>query len=173
CSLGIIIIANYDYLKPFVTEHPNVSKGILATFFVCLYIPLSVSSIDQYTLYEKKFHTIAKTNADFIRFFLKDEKPAFIYFNDGIHTPFLDYPIKQIFKDATNEQIMKANTILPMPIEYLFLKQTDWLYRINKEKILNQEPLLDSKYVMYGYTEGKQVVVYKYLGESLRPRAQG
>lgn len=165
CLLIIILFINLKYFKPFFNDHPRASKALLAIFFICLYIPLSISAIDQYIIYETKFHRRAKIHADLIRTFLGNQKPDFIYYNDGIHTTFLDYPIRQIFKDATNEQILKVNAILPKPIEYLFIKKYDWLYQVNKEKILNHKPIINNQYQEYGYTTDGSVAVYRYVGQ--------
>ena len=165
CSLGVMLHANLDYLKPFWIEHKKVSIAVLFLIFVSLYIPLSVSSIKHYIDFEKSFHDVAHANAELIRAFIKDLKPKFIYFNDGIHTSFVDYPIKQIFKDATNEQLFQVNEILPEPIEFLFLKQSDWLFQINKDKIAKQEPILNDQYKVYGFTNDSRIIVYKYVNK--------
>ena len=161
CSLGVLIYLNLEYLKPFTKEHPRVSKILLLIFLVFFYIPLFVSTIKHYTDYEKSFYDRAHNNAELIKYFIKDSKPAFIYFNDGIHTTFTDYPIRQIFKDATNEQLLKVNTILPKPVEFLFLRQYDWLFQINKEQIASGKPIINNEYAMYGYTNDGRIVVYR------------
>lgn len=162
CSLGVLLHANLNYFKPFWTDHKKVSIAILLLVFVSLYIPLSISSIKHFSNFEKSFHDRARINADMIRAFIKDLKPAFVYFNDGIHTTFVDYPIKQIFKDATNEQLIQVNTILPEPIEFLFLRQYDWLFQINKDQIEKKEPIINNQYVLYGYTNDGRIVVYRH-----------
>ena len=162
CSLAVLLYVNIDFLKPFKTEHPRASRILLGMFLCFFYVPLFLSTINHYNYYERSFYERANRNAELIRNFVKDSKPAFVYFNDGIHTTFTDYPIRQIFKDATNEQILQVNDILPSPVEYLFLHQYDWLFQINKEKILMAEPILNNQYKMFGYTNDSSVVVYKY-----------
>ncbi|OGI06170.1 MAG: hypothetical protein A3I68_02690 [Candidatus Melainabacteria bacterium RIFCSPLOWO2_02_FULL_35_15] len=161
CSLGVLIYSNLEYLKPFRKEHPGVSKALLLIFLVCFYIPLFVSAIKHYCDFEKSFYDRAHNNAELIKSFIKDSKPAFIYFNDGIHTTFTDYPIRQIFKDATNEQLLKINAILPEPIEFLFLHQYDWLFQMNKEQILSGKPIVNNEYQVYGYTNDSRIIVYR------------
>lgn len=161
CSLGILICSNIEYLKPFRKEHPRVSKVLLLIFLVCFYIPLFVSTIKHFCDFEKSFYDRAHNNAEVIKSFIRDSKPAFIYFNDGIHTTFTDYPIRQIFKDATNEQLLKINTILPKPIEFLFLHQYDWLFQMNKEQILSGKPIINNEYQVYGYTNDSRIIVYR------------
>jgi len=134
---------------------------LLLIFLVCFYIPLFVSAIKHYCDFEKSFYDRAHNNAELIKSFIKDSKPAFIYFNDGIHTTFTDYPIRQIFKDATNEQLLKINAILPEPIEFLFLHQYDWLFQMNKEQILSGKPIVNNEYQVYGYTNDSRIIVYR------------
>ena len=161
CSFAVLLYSNLEYFKPFTMEHPRISKILLAFTFGFVYIPLFVSTINHYADYEKSFYNRAHGNAELVKYFVKDSKPAFIYFNDGIHSTFTDYPIKQVFKDATNEQLIQANSILPQPIEFLFLNQRDWLFQINKEKIIKAAPIINDEYKMYGYTADGSIVVYK------------
>ena len=161
CSFAVLLYSNLEYFKLFNMEHPRISRILLTCTFIFVYIPLFISTINHYTDYEKSFYNRAHANAELVKYFVKDSKPAFIYFNDGIHSTFTDYPIKQVFKDATNEQLLQANSILPQPIEFLFLNQRDWLFQINKEKIVKAAPIINDEYKMYGYTADGSIVVYK------------
>jgi len=161
CSMWILLKEQIVYFKPFISEHPRASKALVFIFFIFLYLPLFISSIKHYIAYEYNFHMRAKFNAEIVKSAIKNEKPEFIYFNDGIHSTFTDYPIKQVFKDATNEQLLKVNKILPKPIEYLFLRPGDWLFNSNQEQILKGLPILNEQYVMYGFQKESQTVIYK------------
>lgn len=161
CYLGVILKTNYDYVKPFFQEHPRVTKTLLAFIFVFGYLPLFLSSISHYLYTEGVYHNIAHVNAEIVKSFIKDEKPKFIYYDDGTHTTWDFYPVRQIFKDAINEQLLQVNSILPEPIEYLFLNTGDWLFRNNQEQILMAEPILNGLYSFYGVEKDARIVVYK------------
>ncbi len=161
-ALWILLRHQVSYFEPFTFDHPVASKVIAGSFLVFLYFPLFLSSIRHYIDYEHNFHKRAKFNDELIKSVVKDEKPAFIYFNDGIHTTFTQYPIRQIMKDATNEQLLKVNSILPEPVEYLFLRPSDWLFQNNKEMVLMGAPILNDSYKLYGFNNDAQIVVYKY-----------
>lgn len=161
CSFWILLKEQKIYFKPFISEHPKTSKLLLLIVFIFLYMPLFLSSIKHYINYEDNFHRRAKFNDEIVKSVVKDEKPAFVYFNDGIHTTFTGYPTKQVFKDATNEQLLKVNSILPEPIAYLFLRPGDWLFNSNQESILKGLPILNDQYKFYGFNKNAQIVVYK------------
>lgn len=160
-SLWLVLKILYGYIKPFVKEHSVAWKLLMTLFLLFIYLPSFISTLVQYIHYEEWFHETAKKNADIIRDFLKGSRPMFIYFNNGTHTTYMDYPIRVIIKDATNEQLLKVNKILPKPIEFLFLSPSDWLYKLNEEKILKAEPILNEEYVFYGYSREPDLVVYK------------
>ena len=161
CYIIVVLRANYDYLKPFVTDHPFATKTLMAILFVFVWCPLCLSMYNLQAALEQRYHYRAKMNREVVKAFINNNTPAFIYFNDGIHTTFTDYPIKQVMKDATNEQFLQINKILPEPIEYLFLKPNDWLFQENQEKILKNEPILNNMYKSYGFNNDYQIVVYK------------
>lgn len=162
CYLGILLNAGYDYVKPFVGNHPQVSVAVLLIFIVCGYFPLFLSCIKHSLVFEKSFHLRAKLAADLIRSVIKDKDVKFVYNTEGTHTTFVDYPVQWIFKDATNEQLLQINEILPRPIDFLFLRSHDWLYKNNIEKIKIAAPILDNNYVFYGYNEQAKLIVYQY-----------
>ena len=161
CFIGIIVRANFEYFKPFVNNHPKVSKVLLFVLFVFIYLPVSLSMIDVQSQYWEAYHSRAKMNGDVLRSIIKDTNPKFIYFNDGTHTTFTDYPIRQVFKDATNDQLLAVNMILPGPIEYLFLRPTDWLFKNNQEIIQMAGPILNDQYKFLGFIKDQQVIVYR------------
>lgn len=162
CSLGIILKSNFNYIEPFVMSHPKVTKSILLLFLAGGYVPLFLSSIFHYLYTEDVYHNIAKNNSRATQAFIaKNNLPKFIYFNDGNHIVWDMYPVKQIFKDATNEQFFQVNKILSEPIEYLFLKPSDWLFKNNQELILMAAPILNNQYEFLGIDKDAGVVVYK------------
>lgn len=162
CYLGILFRAGYEYMKTFVGEHPRASLAVVLVFLLCGYLPLFLSCIKHSLTFERMFHIRARITADLIRSVIKDKDVKFVYCSEGTHTTFVDYPVQWIFKDATNEQLLKINNILPRPIDYLFLRPQDWLYQNNIEQIKVAAPILDNNYVFYGYNEQAKLIVYQY-----------
>ncbi len=144
-AIGITLKSSFSYFKPFVSDHPNISRILFSLFMFFGFFPLFLTMIVHYINLEDWYHTTAKNNAEYIRYFVKDAHPAFIYFNTGTHTNFTDYPIKQVFKDATNEQLIQVNNILPEPIEFLFIRPTDWLFKNNQDLIMKGQPILNDQ----------------------------
>ena len=162
CTLCLLLGKLSLYFKSYITEHPKATIALLVSLFVFLYIPLFLSSITHYLYYESVFHLRAKQNDELIKSFVKDTKPKFVYFKDGIHTTFTNYPIKQVAKDATNDQLLHVNKILPEPIEFLFLRPNDWLYENNKESIVMGGPILNNQYKLYGFSRDGEIIVYRF-----------
>ncbi len=161
CYVTLILNANYQYIKPFVQEHPLVTKALLSFVLVFYCLPLSLSMLRTQLIIWNIYNQTAKSNAVLIKAFIKDEHPKFIYLNDGTHTTFTDYPICQVFKDATNEQLEIINKILPEPIEYLFLRPDDWLFKNNKDLILMTSPIINDQYKFCGYNKETQTFGYR------------
>ena len=167
CYVVLIFQATSHYLKQFMTEHPVVIKSMLSFVFVFLWVPLFLSMLNVQLVLWDGYHMRAKQSALFIRSVLKEDRPKFIYFNDGSHITFDLYPMQQVFKDATNEQLLTVNSILPEPIKYLFLKSNDWLFENNKDLIAEEKPILDGQYELherFEFSEEVQLVVYKHKG---------
>ncbi len=165
CYIAIIFRTHFEYAKPFALEHPIVIKVIPSFILIFYFLPLSLSLLNTQLVLWNGYHIRAKNNAELVRSFIKDDSPGFIYFNDGLHTTLTDYPIRQVFKDATNEQLLQVNKILPEPIKYLFLKPTDWLFVNNKDLIIKGSLILNNQYETIGFNNEAQVVVYKLRGE--------
>ena len=161
CYVALVLRANFEYVKPFIQEHSVAAKILMTLLFVFCYFPVFLSMLNIQLALWDRYHNRARENAEIIRTFIKDEHPNFIYINDGIHTTFTDYPIKQVFKDATNDQLMQVNKILPEPIAYLFLRPTDWLFKNNQELILKGAPIINDEYKFYGFNKDAQLIVYK------------
>ncbi len=161
CALGITLKSCFVYFKPFISDHPRISKALFSLLMLFGYFPLFLTTIVHYVHLEDWYHTTAKKNAELVRYVIKDTHPDFVYFNAGTHTTFVDYPVKQIFKDATNEQFLEINKILPSPVEYIFLRSPDWLFKNNQELIMKGLPILDGQYKLYGFDKDSQVVVYR------------
>jgi hypothetical protein len=163
-SLGVIIKGLKSYIKPFCADHKVVSCLILALIVIGVYLPPTLSILKTQVIFYDQYHNLAKTNALLVSEIIKNDKPKFIYLNDGTHTSFVSYPTIQIFKDATNDQLKQVNKILPEPISFLFLRQRDWLFEINKEQILKGLPILDGAYTFYTFEPTTRTVIYRYRG---------
>lgn len=161
CCLFLSFRGNYDYIRPFIYDHPKAAVGLVFLFSIFCYGPLYFSSIINYLLVENIYYSEAKTNALVVKNFIRDSKPKFIYLNDGTHSIFIDYPIRQVIKEATNDQVLEMNKILPSSIEYLFLRQNDWLFKNNQEKIVKGEPIINDQYLFYGFDKDSLTVVYR------------
>lgn len=161
CFVGVIVKVGYESVSLFVKEHPIVSKALLFLSFFFIYLPLFLTMIVHNSYLETWYHDRAKNNAEMVKTFLQDSRPVFIYLNDGTHTTFTQYPVRQVFKDATNEQLIRVNKILPEPIEFLFLRTSDWLFKNNQQAILKGEPIINGQYKLLGYNNNAQIIVYK------------
>ncbi len=161
CLVVIVFRANSEYVKSFKQLHPKILNALVSLLFIFIYSPLFISTIVQYVYNEDYYHIPAKRRAELIEQVLGGSRPRFIYFNDGIHTTYVTYPVIQIFKDATNDQLMQVNKILPEPIEYLFLRSSDWLLQNNKDLIIQGKPILNGMYKPLGYNEQEHVVIYQ------------
>lgn len=170
--LFLITLAIYyqvvdERLKDFNADFKRsilVKKTII---FIFIFIPMFFSMINiQQTLFDR-YHNRAKDLTGLVNKFLQDDKPEFIYLNDGTHLTLLNYPMKQVFKDATNEQLVEVNKILPQPIKYLFLRPSDWLFQNNKEKVLMAEPIINDSYGYWGHNNDAQIIVYKYREKAI------
>lgn len=164
CYVALICIHLSEYFKQFIQSHTISYKILISLFIVFIYFPINISMITQALGYEALYHNLASKNADIVKYFIKDSRPSFIYYNDGNHLTWDLYPMKQVFKDATNEQLLTINHILPEPIEYLFLKPTDWLFKNNQDLIFQGKPILDGNYLPYGIDPNAKIVVYRYRG---------
>lgn len=162
CYLVTIGRASFEYKKVFLNDHPKVSKALTVLILLFIYFPLFLSKLSHDLVLEDSYHSVAHRNAQIVKNFIGASSPKFIYFNDGTHVTWDLYPTKQVMKDAKNEQLLQVNQILPEPIEFLFLRQKDWLFQINKDLILMAEPILDGKYLFYGFDKDSETVVYRF-----------
>lgn len=162
CYLVIISRANFEYKKMFLNDHPKVYRALVILFLIFTYIPLFASKLSHDLYLENNYHQYARFNAQIVKNFVGSSNPKFIYFNDGTHVTWDLYPTKQVMKDATNEQLLQVNRILGEPIEFLFLKQKDWLFQNNKDLILMAEPIINNQYLFYGFDKDSQTVVYRF-----------
>ena len=115
---------------------------------------------------ERRYHDIAAANTVMVSDVIGTTTPMFVYLNKGSHIPLVSYPVRQVMMDATNDQLLRVNTILPQAIEYLFLRvDKDLLWAANRDALLARKPILNNEY-LYQKTvvipqHGTTVVVYR------------
>ncbi len=163
-TIGIVLKSLNTYFDNFYQRNKIFSYLFVLVFIVFIYTPLTFSAMKMQKISYDYYHNQAKMNGMLVSKVLEKYPSRFIYLNDGSHTAFTSFPTIQIMKDATNEQLLQINKILPEPIGFLFLKQSDWLAVNNKEQILKSEPILNNSYVYYSYEPTTNTVIYRYRG---------
>ena len=132
----------------------------MVSFIFLIYIPLYFCS-DLVIGSKDWMHDVMKKNSLTIKNFIGNTKPRFIYCTLGTNITWDLFPTREIFMEATNEQISKINSILPKPIEYLFLNPSNYLVKENFNLISKRLPIIDNCYTFYGIDEQNQIIVYK------------
>ena len=126
-----------------------------------LYFPYYFLSNQMKIRNDSVYNSVAHNNSEIVRKFIGGSNPSFIYFHTGQHTTWDLYPIRVILMDATNNQIKKINSLIPKPIEYLFLQPANELFKENQDLIIKGQPIIDNWYTFYGFDQINNVVVYK------------
>ena len=164
-SFGIILLTYFPYFKPFFLEHKKGSCFIILSLFVLIFIPIYYSAIVVMKWDDKFYYNHANKNSNIIKKFINNSNPMFVYFTGGSHITWDSFPTREVFMEATNEKIKKINSILPKPIEYLFLNPTNNLFKQNQDLILKFQPIINNWYTFYGADPANQIVIYKLAGE--------
>lgn len=165
-AAGIIFGHLYDSLREKFPRSRGVFFGIVTLTGLVFYVPLFATMFVHQIALEKKYHQFAVANTELVRPYIeaRTPEPAFVYYNKGFHTTINSYPIRQVSEDATDEQFRKINTILPVPIDLLFLRSKDLIYINHKAEVEAGKPILDGAYIYLGTAEDPQhelfVVVY-------------
>ena len=160
-SFGIVLSVILNYCKPLISQYKRESKFLILSFIILVYLPYfySASLVKQWN--DNFYYNVAHQNTEMIKNFIKDTKPAFIYFVEGTLITWDLFPIRDIYMEASNDDIKKINSILPKPIGYLFLTPNNKLFKQNQDSILKSQPIIDNRYNFYGVDQENQVVVYK------------
>lgn len=156
-SSSILIRLKLDSFK----EGYKVFAFLIVSLLFIVYLPLFNTSLKLTNMKKSLMHQAAFNNYTSIKKFLGNSIPKFIYFDRGTHTTWFSYPIREIFMEASNDQIKKINSLLPQPIEYLFLKPDNYLFKENQELILKRKSIIDNQYNFYGVDLEDKIVVYK------------
>lgn len=161
-SLGCLLSANYEYFKPFLSEHKKGLYFVAVSFILIVYVTFHYS-VDLIVKWNKDvYHNIAHKNSEVVKKFIGNSNPMFVYFTVGTHTTWDMFPTRVVLMEATNDQIKKLNLKLPKPIEYLFLNPKNNLFRINQDLILKGQPIIDNWYTLHDIDSGNKIVVYKF-----------
>ncbi len=136
----------FEYLRTFITEHPWGSKILAAWTLAIFFIPLFATMFVHQLALERRYHKVGTLHARIIQHFIRGYTPQFVYFNKGTHTTEISYPVRVVSQNATNEELLKINEILPEPIAFLFLRSNDMLYKNNRADIEAKKSILDGRY---------------------------
>ena len=155
-ALGLFVSFKSLFLKQ--TKSIYILFVLLISF---LYFPYYFLSNRMKIRNDSVYNSVAHNNSEIVRKFIGGSNPSFIYFHTGQHTTWDLYPIRVILMDATNNQIKKINSLIPKPIEYLFLQPANELFKENQDLIIKGQPIIDNWYTFYGFDQINNVVVYK------------
>ena len=157
-SCSVLLWVSIDYLRQF----GKVAICLFVGLIVIIYIPifntnLKITNWKKDFMYKREFN-----NSTVIKKFIDASNPMFIYFDRGTYTTWDLFPVREIFMEVSSEQIRKLNLRLPKPIEYLFLKPDNYLFKENQELILRRQPIINNEYSFYGIDSENSIVVYRY-----------
>ena len=148
--ISIIFYANLGYLARFMEEHRRIAQYLAGLVIAIFYVPLFLTMFKHQISLLHRYNTLGSRTSKIITAFIRDSKPAFIYLNRGAHTHFISYPVRVVSEQATHEQFVKVNTILPEPMKFLFLTERDWLYQENREEIEQKKSIFNGQYAYQG-----------------------
>lgn len=160
-SLGIVLWVIFNELAPSFLKSKVRVYLLLVSFIILIYIPVYFSSYLVLNINSNWFYASANKNSEIIKKYIQNTSPKFIYIKGASLGTWNLFPLREIFMEATNEQIKKVNLILPKPIEYLFLTPDNALFKENQDLILNKRPIIDSLYNFYGFDPDSKTVVYR------------
>ena len=160
-SFGIILAKAIDYFKSIVNQNKIQVWILILSFIFLIYIPVYFCSklvIGENINWQS---SVVDRNSKLIEKFIGNSMPMFIYFTGGSTISWDMFPVKEIFMDATSDQIKKINMILPEPIEFLFIKPENNLFKENASYILNKEPIISNSYIYNSIDLGNKVIIYR------------
>lgn len=149
--------------REMAVESLRARKALAAALFLFVgwfYFPLAATMGWHQIVLARWYEEYGKSNTDFMRPYLSEHRPAFFYSSIGSYAPIEFYPSRQVILQATEEQFLALNEILPEPVGVLFLRASDWLFEAHADEIQKKKPLFGGRYL--------------YAGEYLQPpRAEG
>lgn len=160
-SIGIISWVTFNEFAYSTFKSKIRIYFLLLSFIILVYIPIYFSSYLVINPDTSWYQDSASINSKIISKFIRGTKPMFIYIRGGSLGIWKLFPLREVFMEATNEQIKKINSILPHPIEYLFLQPGNQLAEENKSLILQGLPIIDGLYTYYGADIKNNFYVYK------------
>lgn len=157
-SFAVLVWSNQDCLKK---EYKNVFLFVLVSLIILVYFPMYYGG-SKITCWNKNLmYKIAAKNTEIIKRYIGTSRPMFIYSSGASFVTWDLFPTKEIFMQAKSDYIRKINSLLPKPIEYLFVSTSDYLFNENKDLILRAQPIIDNWYTFYGVDVPNNIVVYK------------
>ncbi len=158
-SFATLLWINRDCVNK---EYKRSLVFILITLILFVYVP--VYSAGSKIMYSNKklMYEHAMKNTEIVRKYINNSHPMFIYFARGTFAAWNLYPIREVFMEANSDVLKRLNSILPRPIEYLFIGLNDCIFKENRELILKGQPIIDNCYTFYGIDPGNKIVVYKF-----------
>ncbi len=160
-SSGIIFYSIFIFFNSLFLKYKIRVYFLLLSFIVLVYIPAFHSFKLIINRDENWFYDSVYKNTEIIKKYTQGSSPMFVYSTGGSYITLDMFPTREIFMETTNEKIKRINTILPKPIEYLFLKPENVLFKENWDLISKGQPIIDGSYVFSGIDAVNKTIVYK------------
>ncbi len=157
-SSAVLIWANKDF---FNIKYKQVFAFILFSLIFFVYVPLYNTAFFIADWNKNLTYKHISHNTEIVKRFISELTPQFIYFTGGTNITWDMFPIREIYMEASNDQIKTINSILPSPIDFLFLNPNNNLFKQNQDLILKGQPIIDNWYTFYGIDAEDKIVVYK------------
>ena len=161
-SAGIIFYSIFNSFNSLFLKYKTRTCFLLLSFVFLIYVPIFYCSKLIINKDETWAYDSAHKNTEIIKKYIQNSNSMFIYFTGGSHVTWELFPVREVFMEATNEKIKKINSVLPKPIEYLFLSPENILFKENQDLISKGQPIIDSSYTLSGVDSVNKIVVYKY-----------
>ena len=157
-SSAVLIWSIRDSFKK---EYKNVFLFVLISLIVVVYFPVYNAGSKITSWNKNLMNEIMTKNTEIVKKYIGASRPIFIYSTSASFVTWDMFPTREIFAQAKNDYIKKINTLLPKPVEYLFITPKDYLFNENKDLILMAQPIIDNWYTFYGVDVVNNVVVYR------------
>ena len=157
-SAAVLIWSIRDSFKK---EYKNIFLFVLISLIIIVYFPVYNAGSKITSWNKNLMNEIMTKNTEIVKKYIGASRPIFIYSTSASFVTWDMFPTREIFAQAKNDYIKKINTLLPKPVEYLFITPKDYLFNENKDLILMAQPIIDNWYTFYGVDIVNNVVVYR------------
>ena len=161
-SSSIVIYKLLEHFNELISRNKKALTVTVVSFLFIVYLPYFYSGCLVRNLNDSFYYAASKRITEAMKKFIGDAKPSFVYSQEGTFITWDMYPVRDIFMQATNEEIKMLNRTLPRPIEYLFISPEQVLFKQNQELITSAKPIVDGAYNFIGYDKESNLIVYKY-----------